>query len=55
LKPLPAWGFLLASRVNWASETSASRCVFSEPQIDHFEMAITSFEARIRHSPPQTT
>jgi hypothetical protein len=23
---------------------------FSEPEIDHFVMAITSFEARVRHS-----
>jgi hypothetical protein len=25
---------------------------FSEPEIDHFVMAITSFEARVRHTTP---
>jgi ABC-type Zn2+ transport system substrate-binding protein/surface adhesin len=27
-------------------------CFFSEPQIDHFVMAITSFEAGVRHTIP---
>ena len=33
-----------------SSAGGASRCVFSELQIDHFVMAITSFEAIVRHS-----
>src|SRR5262249_60558836 len=39
-------------RFKRASETSASRFVFFELQIDHFVMAITSFEARVRHRYP---
>ena len=35
-----------------SSAGGASRCVFSELQIDHFVMAITSFEARVRHHHP---
>src|SRR6266487_4564069 len=38
------------TRVNPARETSASCCFFSEPEIDHFVMAITSAEVMAGHT-----
>jgi hypothetical protein len=47
-KPRPHHrGFLLLSVYRRVPSQAASRCFFSEPQIDHFVMAITSAKGRV--------
>jgi len=42
LKPRHAWGLLFTSRVIGLVKQAQATAFFSEPQIDHFVMAITS-------------
>src|SRR5262245_4481130 len=55
LRPGDSSGAFFLHRASIGLVKQAQAAAFFEPEIDHFVMAITSFEARVRHTTPHQT